>query len=225
MTIQNWALSDTYAGIFCDTIATGGSENSPSAFMSKAWVIPHLSIMIAATDWAYPAQTLYSHLAMGYGPSDLDELPSFATAMLSSAADALPDNHVNYPGSATGVFAWDATVNRLKGWIFPRICDFAAVAMSDNFRMVAPKVNERIEADWLKIALEQQEQDRRKPARHRDNIGGSFIGYEMTTNPEGLPPQITITNFGQFPHYDDHAAEIAAFRLKYGHEHPAYVRT
>ena len=105
MTIQNWVLTAEGAAIYCDTLATGGAENSPSAFMSKAWIVPHRSIMIAAMDWAYPAQTLYSHLAMGYAPTCLDELIPYASAQFREAVATMPAIAENYPGAAVGMFA------------------------------------------------------------------------------------------------------------------------
>ena len=105
-------------------------------------------------------------------------------------------------------------------------CDFAAERMpTGGFCLLTPPIQDLRGKDWVGIAWEQQRQDRSRPDRHRDNIGGSLIGYEMKVDPSGKPPVIMITNFGNMPHYDEQAADVAAFNALHGTVHPAYVRT
>jgi hypothetical protein len=224
LTIQNWLLAPDGATIVCDTLSTAHVQNVPSAFMSKAWVVPHLSVMIAGLDWAYPSLTLYSHLAMGFEPFGPDGLIGYARGKLQQAVATLPDHLPEYPSTRTVMFVWDADRNQIDGWLFRADRDFAPEQMPHGLTLSPPPQVDVDGMNWYGVVLQQQKFDQECPPDLRGNIGGSLMRYEMRVDPAGRPPAIIITNHGTLPHFDEQASQVAAFHRKYPTEGMAAAR-
>jgi hypothetical protein len=206
MSIQNWTLEEGCAVIVCDSLATNIETKQPHAFMSKAWVVPHRAIMVAAKDWAYPTMQLYSTLAIGEAPSSLDDLIAFVPDFLAAAASRLP-YLVERPETRTVLFGWSEADNRINGWTFHADRGFVAEPMPLG-AVLAPSIEGELHEDWYAVALRQQRSDRLLEPAARDNIGGWLLEYQMRVNRRGLPPTITIKNLGKLPHHDVDARAI-----------------
>jgi hypothetical protein len=210
MTIMNWALRPNAALIICDTLVTEMENNRPMAFNSKAWVVPHRSLMICSLMWAYPAMTLYSNLALGFGPDAITDLPAYATEVLQAAAVQYDPVEWRLEGGAI-LFAWDESANELVGWRFPALHGYAAERIeADGELFLRPRPKTDVGGlAWYDVGLQQQVEDREIAAFDRNNLGGSLIGYEMVVQNDGRPPMITITNYGRLPHFEEQAADVS----------------
>lgn len=213
MTIQNWSLRPDAAVVVCDTIVTHMESNRPMAAMSKAWVVPHRSVMLAAGMWAYPAMTLYSNLALGHGPESFGDLASYAAEVLQEAASGYSQQEDWQKLADAVLFGWKEAANTIEGWRFEARDDYRPTPMlpDGEILFVPPLIAPAAGTDWISIALQQQVEDLAVPAFDRNNIGGHLICYEMKTNAEGLPPKIEITNHGRLPHYEAQISDARAF--------------
>lgn len=208
MTIQNWSLEPARAAIVCDSLATHGDTDEPHAFISKAWCVPHQSIMLAVKDWAYPTMMLYSQIALGQAPPTLPELIAYASDELRAAASQGSHYLTELPFTRTALFAWDEHANEIVGWIFRADRNFVGEQMPAGLLLTPDIPVGYGEPDWCMLALRQQASDRALDQADRDNIGGWLMSYEMTTNVDGTPPTTTIRNLGKLPHFDADAAHI-----------------
>lgn len=197
MTIQNWRLTPTQATIVCGSLASDANTDDmqPLGFASKAWIVPHLPVMIAVKNWMFPALSLWAGLSQ---TSLIDEWPAIVAAAPAHLRKAIPHN----PGGDDLVtdcrvvmFGWHEGP---AGCLFEGANCFEPqpMAYGSTFMPDLPGID--VLDDWQR-ALVQQQSDRFLAVADRDNIGGRLIRCELAAV-DGMPA-VTVRHLGIMPHY------------------------
>lgn len=197
MTIQNWTLAPGRAVVVCDSLVTDVDTDEPTNFMSKVWLVPHLSMMVAVKNWAHPALALYMELlGLGHIQSP-DDLLQFAPALLRGAA-ASQERHAHHAAEClVVVFGFDFAQSCVFGIQFDGRHGFAPQVLGET-EMLMPNAPGLPTDDWER-GLAQQAYDLGLPPDDRDNIGGPLICAALVAN--GAEPLLFVRRLGVLPEW------------------------
>lgn len=163
--------------------------------MSKVWVVPGLSIIIAAKNWSYPAMVLQMYLSCPCDLSTWAETVEAAPAILLAAASSQAAGVKHASGCRVVMFGWDEARGEVAGCLFEGAMGFVAQPMAEG-EMLMPAAPDLPGDDWQRVEA-QQAYDLALPLDEQDNIGGPVIRTELVAI-DGAPV-ITTRCIGVLP--------------------------
>lgn len=214
MTIMNVGLHPNGGVMVSDTIGTSYDEsNSPVAFMQKVWTVVHLGMMMSARNWVLPVQTFNNLLVNGtLVPPTVEDAAVEAEAVFRRVAQEWSDfNGKEAPEAVCYILAWSPEQDRIVGYEFSSLSDYAAQPLADGLRLNPPlQPGTELPVGWQAIALEQQRQDFLLEASERDNIGGWVTVHELMRPRDGEGPSVLSRQLMVLPKFEEFAAQCRA---------------
>ncbi len=222
MTLLNWELTPEDVVILSDTLALSGDQKRPRGFMTKVFPALHLNALITGTGLIDVVTQFYLRVVRSTIADDVVHLAEYAPKVLqgiwAELADQLP------PDATTTIYVFGIAkdTGEFVGHAYRSTNYFEAEAMI-HARAAKPAPSmaqlEAVEnlADFVKLALHQQADDRVLPRMSRVGIGGDLWAYFLGKDEEGAMT-MSIHRVLRMPHYEqDHELMLATLPENEGH--------
>lgn len=201
MSILNWTFEPSRVAVITDTLGTNVPDNTPLAYLTKVWPLPHAGMMICGIGWAPPAIRFWQALYWECGDAiDIAETVREGSKVMRKTASECAAKF-GYLESSVIAFGWDRGQGRMLGYRFDSGMDFAPVEIPYG-RSLHPPLQDAPQ-DWYEIAMAQQAEARRSDPACRVNIGGDVFLHEMTAIEGVGHPRLEITHLGGLAHYQE----------------------
>ena len=209
MTAMNWSLHPKQLLLFCDTLATDGSDHLPRGLTTKVFVLGHLNAVICGAGLANAVSEFYGHVVANMVVKDIKHLDEFAPDIIAGIferlIEPLPPSSDKQPTATIYSFGWIQEEERLGGFAYRSTNDFVSERLGYG-TCVKPPTNdlsivEQITSleGFIELMITQQAEDRCKARKDRLGIGGDILLYSIEVG-ESSAVTLQVRSIATLPH-------------------------
>lgn len=204
MSLLNWEMTSDHVILYSDTLSLSGDSKRPRNFMTKVYPAPHFGAVITGTGISEVVTGFYVSVITGMIVDDVVHLSQLAPEMLRSIWSELGDMLPVDASTTIYTFGFALEDGEFTGFAYRSTSDFQAEQLPHGVGVKpAPKsgVHHEINslADFLELAISQQQADRELPPTKRVGIGGELWMYTMSKAGNGSLA-LRIDSLGELPH-------------------------